>query len=598
MKKINTKSMQFKTFVLMGLIIVALLGLDIINYLQTNIVDYQVQDVKESNLPLFEDVGAIQVLALEQEGTLMKAVAEHLLMEQMNINANPSDLLIELEEINSAIDGHYTSALKSANTGLDRAIIKGDIEEYESIVSHLEDLQDMHMTFTNNLNGFMDKLVNGSSASALGSALKDGKQLMDEDAIKLTDDLKDFVDHVRDLAGDNVEEIATVQDFAGRLNFFGISFILILSIGILASIQIQLLRPLRIFTKKLGVISTGDFRTDIDEKLIKRKDEIGDLATSVNYLKTHISDLLSIVKKASDSVSASSTSLAEVSEQSSYAMGEIAEAMSTIADTSQEQTNEVMVVVNKTNDLGDQIQKSDEHVKAVQSYSVSTNEMSHKGIEIIGQLNDKTKKSNQSADEISLMTNDIHKSASDAEQITVIIESISSQTNLLALNASIEAARAGEAGKGFAVVAEEIRKLSEETSSATDNIRSLISDIQNKSSEAVAKMGDIKEIFDDQNESIEETSGIFKETSDSLVKLNDLIDVVRSISDSINHNKDDIIESIQEISRSIEENSSSVEQASASTEEQMASIEELSMTAQLSKELSDDLLTSIDKFKI
>jgi len=279
-------------------------------------------------------------------------------------------------------------------------------------------------------------------------------------------------------------------------------------------------------------------------------------------------------------------------------MNEITEAMSQIADTSQEQTNEASLVVNKTNDLGEQIQDSETQIYAVQEYSHETNEMSVKGLDIILELNEKTARSNKSADEISLMTNEIHKSASDAEQITDIIESISSQTNLLALNASIEAARAGESGRGFAVVADEIRKLSEETSSATEDIKQLIGDIQNKSTQAVEMMNQIQEIFDDQNVSIEATSDIFKETSKALSSLNEKIDVVRSNSAKINNNKDEIVHSIQEISKSIEDNSSSVQQASASTEEQMASIEELSMTAQISKELSDDLIDAIDKFKI
>ncbi len=65
----------------------------------------------------------------------------------------------------------------------------------------------------------------------------------------------------------------------------------------------------------------------------------------------------------------------------------------------------------------------------------------------------------------------------EISEVAQAIESIASQTSLLALNASIEAARAGEAGKGFAVVAEEIKKLSESTSSEIEKINELVLEV-------------------------------------------------------------------------------------------------------------------------
>jgi len=70
------------------------------------------------------------------------------------------------------------------------------------------------------------------------------------------------------------------------------------------------------------------------------------------------------------------------------------------------------------------------------------------------------------------------------------INEISQQTNMLALNASIEAARAGEFGKGFSIVANEVKKLSTQTSDATNSISRVLKKITN---EALTTQNDIAE---------------------------------------------------------------------------------------------------------
>ncbi len=82
-------------------------------------------------------------------------------------------------------------------------------------------------------------------------------------------------------------------------------------------------------------------------------------------------------------------------------------------------------------------------------------------------------------------------SSNGVAKVAGLIASIATQTSVLALNANIEAARAGVHGKGFAVVASEVRKLAEQTASATSEIQAKVTSIGADLTTAMESIGQI-----------------------------------------------------------------------------------------------------------
>ena len=377
-----------------------------------------------------------------------------------------------------------------------------------------------------------------------------------------------------------------------------ITFILLalLIIGILVYlIQKSINKPMEKLLSIIKVVDDGDLTQTTN---LNTKDELGELSKNFDSMIENMKKLIDNVKKSSNIVEESSQKMALITNQSVVSISNVNNVVSQIADAHSKQSEDIEEIVQKTNLLSELISDTTLLIDEVSNISLKTQNVSNRGMDILKTLNEKTKDTMGKSEEISIAVDEVNHAVDSINGITTIINNIANQTNLLALNASIEAARAGKAGSGFAVVADEIRKLAEQTSSATADIISVISSVVEKSNKAVSSVEEVKKAQSLQFETIEESTGIFKEIHESFNVLKNKIIAVDEKSLIIERSKTEILDAVTNISAVSEETTASTEETTSMMNEQKESIEELNEYSDALKSITKELQNYINAFKV
>lgn len=168
----------------------------------------------------------------------------------------------------------------------------------------------------------------------------------------------------------------------------------------------------------------------------------------------------------------------------------------------------------------------------------------------------------------------------EIDKIVNIIYKISEQTTLISYNAMIEAANAGKYGEGFSVVAGEIRRLSEESRSASVNINGTVQDIVGDLNEIKAAFSETANVLEGQHQSVESVTKVFEQINGIT---NHFIDEQKNF----NRQFDDVEQQGAELIGSLRQIFSKIQESAASTEE-VASLT-------MSQNSSTEILTNVSK---
>ena len=300
------------------------------------------------------------------------------------------------------------------------------------------------------------------------------------------------------------------------------------------------------------------------------------LATAREILRS----ALQAVVNSAEGVGSASEQLAAAAEQSGRATGQIAGTMQEIARGAAQQSGAVNLTAAVIEGMNGTVaglgQGAQAQAAAVERASAVTGRITGEG--------GISAKVGQSA----LKVQEMGAHSERIGAIIATIEEIASQTNLLALNAAIEAARAGEHGKGFAVVADEVRKLAERASIATQEIGGLIKDIQKTTARAV-EMSTLAAT--ELNTASDELVAVIGQVS-SVVETN------TSATRRLAENSNEVLGAIENIASVNEENGAAIEEISASAEEMSAQVEEVTASAQSLAEMAQALRVVVKRFQL
>jgi methyl-accepting chemotaxis protein len=376
------------------------------------------------------------------------------------------------------------------------------------------------------------------------------------------------------------------------------ALLIFLSIGLSLLISSRIIKPINMVVNDAARVADGDLTIQPATAKMNSKFEIDHLQSSFSHMVQNLKQtVLSVdsiggrVKTFTDEVNIHMQSLTESSNQVAVSTEELSRGSQSISE-------DISSTAELMNSMGEEFSKNVKESNLSVQSSKEALALVQEGKSTISKQKTFSEQQSQSSQDIMLSVEQFAKYTDEIEQAAVSVKSIADQTNLLALNAAIEAARAGEAGKGFAVVAEEVRKLAEDSSKATELIGKMVLNIKDG-------IGSIFELTDNGNRLSQDQLSSMRETETAFENISDKISLVynqlTNLVEGMNHSNEmtaAVISAVENISAVTEETAAGTEEISASTEEQLNYFTQMNTKVGQLHQMTEEMKKELSKFKI